>query len=194
MCLKWVVGLAILVWLYRQNAGDLARIAAAPKDWRFAALAIVLVAVSNLIMFARWHVLVRAQDFPFRLRVAVRYGFVGLATNFVAPGTVGGHLFKAVLVARDQTSRRAVAAATVVLDRLLGVVGLFLVGTAATLMPHDFPDSPAVRANTVLLWIGSVAGLAGVGVMLLLLSSAGATCRPGDTSDRSRSPSIVMNR
>jgi uncharacterized membrane protein YbhN (UPF0104 family) len=153
--------------LYRQNAGDLSRIAAAPKDWPFAALAVVLVSGSNLIMFARWYVLVRAQEFSFRLRDAVRYGFAGLATNFIAPGTVGGDLLKAGLLARDQTSRRAAAAATVVLDRLLGVVGLLLVGTVATLVPHDFPESPAVKANTALLWTGSVGGLVAVGLMLV---------------------------
>jgi uncharacterized membrane protein YbhN (UPF0104 family) len=149
-----------------RNSEALGQIAAAPKDWRFAGLAVALVAASYLVMFARWFVLVQAQGFVLRYRDAVRYGFVGQATNFVAPGTVGGDLFKAVLLARDQSSRRAVAAATVVLDRLLGVLGLFLVGTVATLVPHDFPESPAVKANTTLLWIGSVGGLAAVGLML----------------------------
>jgi uncharacterized membrane protein YbhN (UPF0104 family) len=164
---KWGIGLGILVWLYFQNAAALREIATAPKDWRFAAAAFGLVTVSYTIMFARWYVLVRAQGFSLRFLDAIRYGCVGLATNFITPGTVGGDLFKAVLLARDQKSRRAAAAATVVLDRLLGVLGLFLVGTAATLVPHDFPESPAVKANTTLLWIGSVGGLAGVGLMLL---------------------------
>jgi uncharacterized membrane protein YbhN (UPF0104 family) len=165
-CAKWAVGLGILVWLYFRNSEALGQIAAAPKDWRFAALAAVLVVVSYLIMFARWFVLVRGQGFALRYRDAVGYGFVGQATNFVAPGTVGGDLLKAVLLARDQSSRRAAAAATVVLDRLLGVLGLFLVGMIATLVPHDFPESAAVKANTTLLWIGSVGGLSAVGLML----------------------------
>src|SRR5262245_22214023 len=161
-CVKWAVGLGILVWLYLRNSEALWQIAAAPKDWRFAALAVGLVTVSYLVMFARWSVLVRAQGFTLRYRDAVRYGFVGQATNFVTPGTVGGDFFKAVLLARDQSSRRAAAAATVVLDRLLGVLGLFLVGTVATLVPHDFPESAAVKANTSLLWVGSIGGLASV--------------------------------
>jgi uncharacterized membrane protein YbhN (UPF0104 family) len=165
--LKWAVGLGVLVWLYRRNAGALAQIAEAPKDWRFAGLAVGLVTVSYVVMFTRWYMLVRAQGFALRYRDAIRYGFVGQATNFIAPGMVGGDLFKAVLLARDQSSRRAAAAATVVLDRLLGVLGLFLVGTVATLVPHDFPESAPVKANTAQLWIGSAGGLAGVGLMLL---------------------------
>ncbi len=175
--MKWVIGLGILVWLYCQNADPLWKIAARPKDWRFAFLGLVFVAASNLVMFGRWWLLVRAQQFPFRLREAIRYGFVGLAANFIIPGTIGGDLFKAMLVARDQSSRRAAAAATVVMDRLLGVLGLFLVGTVATLVPHDFPDSPAVTANTALLSTGSIAGLAGIAFLLLSGTTAADRCR-----------------
>lgn len=176
-CVKWTAGTAILVWLYRQNAESLGKIAAAPKNWRFALLGLILIAGSNLVMFARWWLLVQAQQFPFPLRDAVRYGFAGLATNFVIPGTIGGDLFKALLLARDQTSRRASAAATVVVDRLLGVLGLFIVGAAATLLPRDFPDSPAVTANTTLLWVGSLGGLALVMLLLIPGSAAWAPLR-----------------
>lgn len=167
LCIKWIVGLAILIWLYRQNAAALGKIASAPKNWRYVTLGFVLIAASNLVMFTRWWLLVRAQGFSFPFRDALRYGFAGLATNFVIPGTVGGDLFKALLLARDQTARRAAAAATVVVDRLLGVLGLFLVGAAAALLPREFPDSPAETANTTLLWIGSLAGLALVVLFLI---------------------------
>lgn len=165
--LKWPVALGILVWLYHQNQKALADIAAAPKIWSFAFLAFGLIGGSALITFGRWYLLVRAQDFPFRFVTAVRYGFVGMMMNYVAPGSVGGDLFKAVLLARDQSSRRTVAVATVALDRILGLLALFMIGALATLLPHNFPDSPEVQANTALLWVGTVGGLAGLGLMLL---------------------------
>jgi len=128
-------------------------------------------------MFGRWWLLVRAQQFPFRLRDAIRYGFVGLTTNFVVPGTVGGDLLKALLLVRDQASRRAAAAATVVVDRLVGLLGLFVIGALASLALHDFPDSPAVKANTVVLWAGSAAGLAVVALLLVPRSTAWVPAR-----------------
>ena len=73
--LKWAVGLGILVWLYRLSADDLARLAQSPKDWRYAFAGLAVIAASNLIMFGRWWLLVRAQQFPFRFHDAVRYGF-----------------------------------------------------------------------------------------------------------------------
>ena len=165
--LKWPVGLGLLAWLYYSNRVALAQIAAAPKNWTFAVLAFALIGGSNLVTFARWYLLVRAQEFPFRLRDAVRYGFVGLVTNYVAPGSVGGDLFKAWLLARDQSSRRAVAVATVLLDRILGLLALFLVGVVATLLPHHFHESRELQVNTVLLWLGSSAGLVGLALMLI---------------------------
>lgn len=165
--LKWPVALGILAWLYFQNQKALAEIASAPKKWSFAFLAFGLIGGSSLFTFWRWYLLVRAQEFPFRYVTAVRYGFVGMMMNYVAPGTVGGDLFKAVLLARDQTSRRTVAVATVLLDRILGLLALFMIGALATLLPHDFPDSPEVQANTALLWVGTLGGVIGLGIMLL---------------------------
>jgi uncharacterized membrane protein YbhN (UPF0104 family) len=50
----------------------------------------------------RWHLLVRALGLPFRLRDAFRLGFLSYALNFVSLGNVGGDLFKAIFIAREQ--------------------------------------------------------------------------------------------
>lgn len=168
--MKWPVGLGILVWLCygnKQNREALEQVIEAPKIWGELILAFVLILTSTLLTFARWFLLVRGQGFAFRFRDALRYGFAGLVANWVMPGSVGGDLFKAVLLARDQTSRRSVAVATVLLDRILGLLALFMVGVGATLVPHDFPDNPAVKTNTQALWIGTTAGLAGLVFLLL---------------------------
>jgi hypothetical protein len=143
------------------------QIAAAPKNWGFALLAFGLIGGSSLVTFGRWYVLVRAQEFSFRLRDAIRYGFVGMVMNYVAPGAVGGDLFKAVLLARDQTSRRAVAFATVLLDRMLGLLALFVVGACTTLLPQQAPQNANLRLTTILLVCGSLAGLCGLVTMLV---------------------------
>ncbi|HEY2252358.1 MAG TPA: lysylphosphatidylglycerol synthase transmembrane domain-containing protein [Planctomycetaceae bacterium] len=165
--LKWPVALGILAWLYYQNRVAIAEIAKTPKNWSFAVLAFGLIAGSCLVTFGRWYLLVRAQEFAFGLKDAVRYGFVGMVMNYVAPGAVGGDLFKAVLLARDQSSRRTVAVATVLLDRILGMLALFLVGACTTLLPQQVPDNPQLRLTTALLLGGSLAGLIGLVLMLL---------------------------
>jgi uncharacterized membrane protein YbhN (UPF0104 family) len=165
--LKWPVAIGILCWMYWQNAKAVKEILMAPKIWGYAVLAFLLIAGSTLLTFARWYLLVRAQEFPFRLRDAVRYGFIGLVANYVAPGAVGGDLFKGILLARDQSSRRVVAFATVLLDRILGLLALFLVGACTLLFSANIPDNPKLKLVTLLIWCGAGGGLLGLVALLV---------------------------
>lgn len=95
-------------------------------DYGSLALAFVFFAAAVPITMVRWWVLVRAQDLPFTLGNAMRLGFLGFFFSAFLPGSVGGDLVKAAGIARGQ-SRRTVAVATVVMDRLIGLWGLFWV-------------------------------------------------------------------
>ena len=64
---------------------------------------------------------------------AFRLGFLGYLFNFVSLGSVGGDLFKAVFIAREQHGKRAEAVATVVIDRVIGLYVLFFVASVAAL-------------------------------------------------------------
>lgn len=72
-------------------------------------------------------------DLPFRMADAFRLGFIGYLLNFVSLGSVGGDLFKAVFIAREQRGKRAEAVATVVIDRVIGLYVLFFVASVAAL-------------------------------------------------------------
>jgi uncharacterized protein (TIRG00374 family) len=112
----------------------------------------------------RWHFLVRAIDLPLRFRDTLRLGFLGYLYNFVLPGGVGGDLVKAGFLARQQPGRRTEAALTVLVDRLIGLYGLFLLATAAILWTGLWrSESANVRfACHVMFWCagGSTVALA----------------------------------
>ncbi|MFN0051319.1 MAG: lysylphosphatidylglycerol synthase transmembrane domain-containing protein [Planctomycetales bacterium] len=165
--LKWPVALGILAWLYWQNSEALEQIAQGPKEWGWLLLAVGMIGGATLITFFRWYLLVRGQKIPFRVRDALRLGFVGLLSNYIAPGSVGGDIVKAFLLAREHPTRRTVAVASVLLDRILGLLALFMVGAVASLLPIQAPDTPELRAVPWLLWGGSLGGLTGVGLMLI---------------------------
>jgi glycosyltransferase 2 family protein len=118
------------------------------------------------LTFTRWYLLVWAQEFEFTFRDAIRLGFVGYISNYIMPGAVGGDLIKAGAVAIRQRSRRAVAVATVFLDRLLGLLALFLVGGGAWLL------QPVQNRGDVFLTCALAFGLFGaaglIGLFLLL--------------------------
>jgi uncharacterized protein (TIRG00374 family) len=87
-------------------------------------LALVICSVSITITFVRWYILVRAQELPFTMPDAMRLGLIGYYLSTFLPGSVGGDIIKATYIAREQ-SRRTVAVATVLIDRAIGLTGLF---------------------------------------------------------------------
>jgi len=165
--LKLAIPAAIILWLLSTLDRDrLWQLQSRPKDWGRLAAAFVLVLSMTFLGFFRWWVLVRALHLRFRLRDAFRLGSLGFLLNFVSVGSVGGDLFKAFFIAREQPGRRTEAVATVVLDRVIGLYGLLLVTSAAILLSDIHQLSPAISAicRTTL-----VATAIGSGAILIVL-------------------------
>ena len=167
---KMALAVAILGFLaYRvqQNQG-FARLLNEPKDWRLLAAALVCTLLSITLSFVRWHVLVNALGLSFRLVDAFRLGALGFALNFVSLGSVGGDLFKAIFLAKEFPGRRTEAVTTVMVDRLLGLLMMMVLASAAILAAdwHDAPPEIAPLCRTILL--ATVAGFAGVAMLLFL--------------------------
>jgi uncharacterized protein (TIRG00374 family) len=165
--LKWLVAVAVLAWLFQQHGDGLRRIDWRQVRWQYLALALVLNTAAMLVTYLRWYLLVWAQEFPFRVSDAIRLGMIGYLFNYVAPGAVGGDLVKGSLIAREQKSRRTVAVATVLLDRLVGMLGLLLVGSAAVLVPTTIVADPRFQVIIVGFWAGTAVGVAGMIIALL---------------------------
>lgn len=162
--IKWVIALSIVGWLVYQNREQFQQLRTQSIQWEFLIAAFLLCGGSIILTFYRWYLLVVALDFPFRFSDALRLGFLGCLFNYVAPGSVGGDLVKAVVMAREQKARRSAAVATILLDRILGMLGLLIIGAGATLVSTDTIDH---RETVVaILWGGTVAGLVGLIVML----------------------------
>lgn len=130
---KVAFGGALLVYLVSQAArharfDDLVR---QPKNWPLIGVALLATFAAVGTSFMRWHLLVSTLGLDFRRRDALRLGAIGYLFNFVSLGTVGGDLFKAILLAREQPGKRTEAVATVVIDRLVGLYALLVVASAA---------------------------------------------------------------
>lgn len=167
--LKWLAAIVILVWLFRQNQQTLRDIDWNNLRWSYFGLGIILTGVAFLITFTRWYFLVVSQDLPFTWTDAVRLGFIGILFNYVAPGAAGGDIVKALLIAKEHPERKAVAAATVFLDRLLGLIALFGVGALASLTFLPLTGYPDLQKLLLVLWVGTIGGI--VGLFLLLHTS-----------------------
>ena len=139
---KISISVAIIAYLVVQarRHESFANLRDQPKDWLLLSLAWLLAFAAVSISFLRWYVLVRALDLPFRVRDAFRLGFLGYLLNFISVGSVGGDLFKAVFIAREQPGRRTQAVATVIADRVVGMYALFLLASIGILTTGAFRD------------------------------------------------------
>ncbi len=166
--LKVLLPLGIIAWLLLMiPASDWESLNNRPKDWPTLALAFVIALVAVCTTFVRWYLLVRTLDIPFRLQDAFRLGFLGYLFNFVGVGSVGGDLFKAVFIAREQSERRAEAVATVVVDRMIGLYALLLV-TSATILLGNVSKSTAALTTICNATLFATA-VGAVGIMLVLV-------------------------
>jgi uncharacterized protein (TIRG00374 family) len=173
--LKFAVPAAIIVWLLASvSADDYRAFQDRPKNWPLLGLSLLVVLTAVSVTIVRWYLLVRALGLRFRLIDAFRLGFLGYLLNFVSVGSVGGDLFKAIFIAREQPGRRAAAIATVLVDRIVGMYGLVLL-TSGVIglggLPNSDRDVVAICRLTLLV---AILGLAGILVWLIPGSTRGA--------------------
>ncbi len=165
---KWLLAAALLTFVLWRHRAGLSQITHQPLHWPSFVTAVALCGGAIVLTFLRWFYLVKALGFVFTIRDALRLGFIGYLFNFVAPGSVGGDVVKATLLAKEQPSRRTTAVATVLLDRILGMLSLFLIGAwAAWAQWTEIRDRAELKAIVGLLVIGSAAGLVGLSLMLI---------------------------
>lgn len=116
--------------------------------WGLIGAAFVGCLAATIISFLRWRLLVRMLGLEFSLSDSLRLGFLGFIMNFFSLGAVGGDLFKAVLVAREQPGRRAEAVATVIVDRVIGLFALMLLASAAVCIRQTWQSENVVLRST----------------------------------------------
>ncbi len=167
--LKFGISAAIIAWLVNDARNDdtFAKLVQQPKHWGLLAGAFALCMTSIAITMVRWYYLVRALDIPFTLRDAFRLGFVGYMFNFVSLGNVGGDLFKAIFLAREQSERRAEAVASVMADRIIGLYALFLLATGV-MFAFGRLNSPNEQMNIICqaTIAGTVLGTLGLALLM----------------------------
>lgn len=75
----------------------------------------------------RWRFLLRVQGVDLGIGVLCRLTLIGVFFNLAIPGAVSGDLLKMAYVAKRAPDRGAEAVLTIMLDRVMGLLGLFVV-------------------------------------------------------------------
>jgi len=117
-----------------------------------------LIALSLVVRAFRWHVVLRGVGSSIRFGRLVELYLVGSFFNAFLPSGLGGDVVRAAEAAQDVDS--GVAAGTVILDRLTGLMALFAMALCVLpFRPADFPPRLAWTIGLICV-VGLVGGLA----------------------------------
>ncbi len=161
--LKALFGVAIFAWMAASGKLNLAEIGRSFVHWP-AMLAIVgLSYVQVGITSWRWKRLLEAQDIRLPFSRAWGLMMIGMLFSTVIPGAVGGDLVKGYYVARAAGGRKAHAATSVLMDRVVGMIGLLFLGAMMVAAnPQQVMRNAATRSLGAVTIIGVLACMAGL--------------------------------
>jgi len=173
---KIALAVAILAYLLRQarEHDAFSQLVDEPKRWDLLAAGLACTFTAILLGFLRWHLFIRGVGIPIRLLDSVRLGALGFALNFVSLGAVGGDLFKAIFLAHGQPGRRTEAVASVLADRVFGLMTILVLATGgilATDLTHRAPPTLAALCNTIL--VAAAVALTGAAAALFVPALTG---------------------
>src|SRR5690606_36787381 len=129
--LRWPVALGVLVWLVASHLDGVRDLISSGVRWRWVAAAAGMRVISILLGTARWNRLLSGQGIHRPFGKVLRLFATGYVCNFLLPGTVGGDVARAGMIAVDSPQQRMRGAASVPLDRLLGLLAFISVGAVA---------------------------------------------------------------
>ncbi len=171
---KVAVAVIILTVLYRriESSDGFQRLLNDQKHWSYLVVAQALVVGAFCFSFVRWFLLVRGLGLEFRLRDAFRLGSLGFMLNQFFPGSVGGDLFKAVFIAREQPEQKTEAVATVFIDRVIGLYAMLLVASLGLAYGGKHVESDKVFTSLqTVVWTAAVVGTLGFAFVMSPLAT-----------------------
>ena len=146
----------LIIVLNTTNSSDLAHsLRQARPEW--IALGFGLAIFSYLVRAVRWLILLRGLGVPISLLRLLELYLIGGFFNALLPSGFGGDVVRAIEAARDVPPE--VAAGTVFVDRLTGLLSLFALALFALVwQPTMFPPTLALQIGAICL-LGLVVGL-----------------------------------
>lgn len=153
---KSTLAAGLIFWLIRNdylNFGDL-KIVLDPSVFMGCLL---LASVNLFLCHWRWVRLLQAQNFPQDLRNTFPLTAVGWFFNFFVPGGIGGDLVKGFYIVRDNPARRAPAAISILVDRVIGLYSMLLLSVVPLVLNWNLvKSSPPLTSLATLLFIITV--------------------------------------
>ncbi len=118
-------------------------------------LAILAYGAIFLLGSLRWKILLEAHRIRLTFLRILQLFFIGLFFNNFLPSLTGGDIVKAYYVSKE-TSKRAEAVMTIIVDRGVGLLALFFLGTIAGILNWNQPQMRGPVLTIFLLFVISL--------------------------------------
>jgi uncharacterized membrane protein YbhN (UPF0104 family) len=142
-----VAVVAALLWHF--DARPVFRILSRERPAYFGLVCALYIA-GQLLCAYRWQLLATLLKVHATSLEFVAYTFVGMFTNLFVPGLLGGDAVRSIYLGRPR-DRMGEAVASVVADRAVGLIGLFLLAAASAIFLNYAPLPPSVITPTILV-------------------------------------------
>jgi len=169
-----ILGIALaaflLVWTVRRTDADpLHEIAHANHVMLL--LAFLSVGLTHVLAAHRWGALLEVQGVTLTYWTLLKLTWVGTFFSQLIPGAVSGDLLKLAYVAKGQKGHGTEAFLTIVIDRVVGVTGLFLVASLGGLLFlaghwQLAMESRVIGLSLLVVFGGGIASLGGLFVII----------------------------
>ena len=128
--IKVTLTVALITWLVESGKLDFKALSVF-VDFPYSLLANVAYWAIGIVLLGgtRWWILLRGLGAEVRWSRALHLHLVGLFFNTCMPGAVGGDLVKALYVIRDTVTSKVSILLSILLDRILGLFGLFCIAS-----------------------------------------------------------------
>lgn len=168
---KLVISLALLYWLFIKldNPAQLWQ-DILNADMRLFALGALCYAVAVALSGVKWGILLRAVGIPVPLWRLLHYQWVAEFFNNFLPAQIGGDLMRGYALAAD-TRRAADAAASILIDRFIGLLVFMLAAAiaAAGMLLLGKPDGTYFAGQELFFMRVAALGSGGVTVLLTVM-------------------------
>jgi uncharacterized membrane protein YbhN (UPF0104 family) len=151
IAVKLVLGSLIIAWLIRTGRLEFAVFQSIDRHeslW----LVLVMLAVLFLsfsIIIARWRPLLGIQGLHLSWDKAMRVGYQGLFANILLPGSLGLDGLRILQVRRQFDRRLAEGSASIIIDRVIGLLGMLVLGSIAGTAYCAVSNDPAVEVLAI---------------------------------------------
>jgi uncharacterized protein (TIRG00374 family) len=141
-------------------------------NYLYLSLALGLFMVAVLTNALKWYILLKAQGVTVPLKALTNYTFVGFFFNNFLPANVGGDVMRGFGLAR-YTERKAEAAVSVIVDRIIGLLAFMFTALVAALIAVNIlpATDPALAQNLTQIEIIAVLGMVGMMVGFAMILS-----------------------